>query len=110
MKYVLKYLVLFFISTSSFAAVDWGSSCSTIKTIRAWQGGSDQYGLRIEFEAPYAGCEGGFFIPHAGANKQYVYSTALTAYTANLLVCIQIPLVSESIGNVCKVNAITLTK
>jgi len=98
------------VNCSTFAASDWGQTCSTVKAVHAWQGGSDTYGLRIEMTDAYAGCDA-FYVPNSGGNKQFVYGTALVAFTAGLPACIQIALVSDTInGNLCKINKIHLTK
>ena len=110
MKNVLLAITLSLFSSAILAAQDYETKCGNVNVVNAWQGGSDQYGLRIALDDPMPGCEGGFYIPHSGENKQYVYSTALTAFSANINTCIQIELVSNSIDDLCKVNLIMLTK
>ena len=110
MKRVFVALFSLMFTTSVFSAQDWGTSCGLVNMVRSWQSGSDKYGLRIELSSIYSGCEGGFYIPHGANNKQYVYSTALTALSANLNACIQISYVSQSIDNICRVNAISLAR
>ena len=108
---VLIIILAVMCSTNSMAASDWGIFCSQISSLHAWQGGSDKYGLRITHVKTYPGCGGGYFIPHGGGNKSYVYSTALTAFTTNVEACVQIALVSDSVEEgLCKLNKIYLSK
>lgn len=106
-----KWIFLLLLISESATAENWISTCQKITHLDAWQDGSDKYGLRVRLDSPvHQNCEAGFYIPHEGENKKYVYSTLLSALTADRTVCVQYK-VSENIDNeVCKVNQITLKK
>ena len=91
---------------TSTALSDYGAACGDVKRLRVWANGSDKYGIWLEFENNPSACPGGFYIPHSGDNKQYVFSLALAAKAAGDKVCVQIRGLDDNIQNRCVLNYI----
>ena len=99
------------VSPEPVAAVDYASVNATITQLQIWSGGSDQYGIRLLASTYPAGC-GAFYIQHTNANKSFVYSAALTAYTRGQKVWLQKGADTQDllVGGLtlCRLNEITL--
>ncbi|ACA85779.1 hypothetical protein [Shewanella woodyi] len=80
--------------------------CGEVQRLRVWAGGSDTYGIWVEYKANPSQCPGGFYIPHGANNKDYVFSIALAAKMAKESVCIQVYSHSTDIQNRCRINYI----
>jgi hypothetical protein len=100
----LKNIILLssiILSSNVFAAAN---HCGDIETIRTWANGNDTYGIWVEYDSNPTQCSGGFYIPHEGNNKQFVYSTLLASKMANQKICIQVYSYDTNIGNRCKLH------
>ncbi|MEC4726880.1 hypothetical protein HWQ46_15110 [Shewanella sp. D64] len=95
--------VLIMVPTLSQAAENF---CGEVQRLRTWATGSDTYGIWVEYKANPSQCPGGFYIPHEGTNKDYVFSIALAAKMAKESVCIQVYSYSTNIQNRCRINYI----
>lgn len=100
MKKALAMILLF-----PFCSV-WASTANffgDIERIRTWAGGSDTYGIWVEFEQNPTACPNGFFMLHQQDNKELVYSFLLASSFAGRRVGIQ-ALTHEMSGGKCRVN------
>jgi len=97
------FLILIVITAKSHAANE--MHCGNIKTMRIWAGGSDTYGVWIEYDNNPTSCPGGFYVKHSADNKELVYSLALASKMAGQKVCIQTN-IGVDIGNRCQLNYI----
>lgn len=79
--------------------------CDEIRRFRVWSGGSDTNGIWVELNKNPEACPGGFWLQHAGQNKDYVMSFLLAEKAQGNKVCIQ-AVTSALIGNRCRINQV----
>lgn len=96
-------LVLFFFFFSVSVTAELKKYCDDIKRFRIWPGGSDTYGIWVEFEPNPAACPGGFYIPNNANNKALTLSFLMAEKAQNNKVCVQAHL-SNMEGNRCRLN------
>lgn len=94
---------IFLLIVSSASIADVANYCGEVKRLRTWVNGGDTYGVWVEYKSNPSSCPGGFYLPHEGSNKDYVFSMALAAKASNDRVCVQI-IVGEEKGNRCLIN------
>ncbi|MDO6498327.1 hypothetical protein [Photobacterium sanguinicancri] len=106
----MKNIILlcgFLASFSSFA-LDFEKYCGDLGQISTWVQGDDVHNVWIDFNNNPKNCEGGFYLPHIGNNRDFVYSTILAAKFAKHKICFQTYLTEHNISNRCKINYVYL--
>lgn len=98
-----KLIFLLLIIMSASVSADLAKYCGDIKRFRIWAGGSDTYGIWVEYENNPSTCDGGFYLPHESDNKDYVVSFLLSEKAQNNRVCMQVR-TDLKISNRCRVN------
>jgi len=84
-----KYFLIITLLFSQAVSAQNSKHCGEIKRMRTWAGGSDTYGVWVEYTSNPASCPGGFYMRHVSDNKNLVYSFLLSAKTSKQRVCIQ---------------------
>jgi len=98
-----KIIFILFVFMSASAVSETQKFCDEIQRFRIWAGGSDKYGIWVEYKTNPQACPGGFYLKHGTSNKSYVLSFLLAEKAQNNRVCIQ-TVTSDMIGNRCRLN------
>ncbi|MEN3157332.1 hypothetical protein ABC502_02995 [Alkalimonas sp. NCh-2] len=107
MKRLTLALAMLFVSSDVLAQPV--MACGEVERLRVWASGSDEYGIWVEYKSNPQPCPGGFFLPHAATNKDFVYSLILSAKAAGDKICIQTypERPAWKIGSRCRINYAT---
>jgi hypothetical protein len=103
---VLILLLLFGLSSFSYALSNYQGFSGQIDSIQVWANGTDTNGIWVSFEQNPEGCAGGFYMKHNQSNDKYVFGMLQTAKTLGKTISIQIGKVSEIIEDRCPLSGV----
>lgn len=99
----ITILVFGFLLLPVSATAETKKFCDEIQRFRIWAGGSDTYGVWVEFKNNPTDCAGGFYIKHDVSNKNIITSFLMAEKAQNHRVCVQV-VTHEKIVDRCRLN------